>query len=136
MEATGKQAYLVAARENAEAPSYSTSDDALSLILTDLVQTQAHHESSTLAYRVHQKLVNHLNAVDRGVQQAPFVVLMGARMPAILVEIGFLSNSQEAKKLSQSSYQQQIAEAITQGIADFLRNKPLYRSTAGWSRSH
>jgi N-acetylmuramoyl-L-alanine amidase len=47
MEATGKQAYLVAARENAEAPSYSTSDDALSLILTDLVQTQAHHESSS-----------------------------------------------------------------------------------------
>ncbi len=133
MEATGKHAYLVAARENAETPSSST-DDALSLILTDLAQTQAHHESSSLAYRVHQKLVSRLNAVDRGVQQAPFVVLMGARMPAILVEIGFLSNLQEAKKLSQSSYQQQIAEAITQGIADFLRNKSIYRNTADWSR--
>lgn len=128
-EATGEQAHLVAARENAEVP-FSSSANTLSAILTDLVQTQAHHQSSTLAYQVHQKLVNRLKAVNRGVQQAPFVVLMGARMPAILVEVGFLSNPQEAKKLSQSSYQQQIAKAITQGIADFLRKKTLYRSAA------
>ncbi len=49
------------------------------------------------------------------------MVLTGATMPAILVEVGFLSNTSEARLLIQPDYQQQLAEAVAAGIEDFLR---------------
>jgi N-acetylmuramoyl-L-alanine amidase len=58
-------------------------------------------------------------AEDHGVQQAPFFVLTGARMPAVLVEVGFMSNADEEKQLASAEYQDKIAEAIVQGIAEF-----------------
>ncbi len=69
-----------------------------------------------LAYMVHQQLVQRLKALDRGIRRARFVVLREARMPAILVEAGFLTSPTEARKLRTSSYRQQIAQAIADGI--------------------
>jgi N-acetylmuramoyl-L-alanine amidase len=51
-----------------------------------------------------------------GVKGARFAVLRGARMPAALVETGFLSNPQEERKLNSPAYRQQIAEAIVEGV--------------------
>ncbi len=56
----------------------------------------------------------------RRVAQAPFYVLRGAAMPSVLVEMGFLTNSAEAAKLRNSKYQQQMAEALSAGIVEFL----------------
>lgn len=56
----------------------------------------------------------------RRVAQAPFFVLRGAAMPSVLVEMGFLTNSAEAAKLRNSKYQQQMAEALSAGIVEFL----------------
>lgn len=118
-EATGEQARRVAAQENGEARRAKVGTDPLANILEDLAQTEAHHEASALAYAVHQRLVKDLGAADRGVQQAPFIVLMGAQMPAILVEVGFLSHPAESRRLSDKDYQGRIADSLVAGIAAF-----------------
>jgi N-acetylmuramoyl-L-alanine amidase len=93
----------------------------LDLILWDLAQAEVLNESAALALAVQGRLNAQLGTRDRGVKQAPFVVLTGATMPAILVEVGFLSNSVESGRLSDPNYQQQIAEAVAAGIEDFVR---------------
>ena len=54
-----------------------------------------------------------------GVKQAPFVVLIGAAMPSVLVEISFLTNAQEAKLLRGGAYRQRIAEALYNAIRKY-----------------
>ena len=93
----------------------------LDLILWDLAQAEVLNESAEFALAVQGRLNARLGSRDRGVKQAPFVVLTGATMPAILVEVGFLSNTSEAQRLIQPDYQQQLAEAVAAGIEDFLR---------------
>ncbi|MFN7131712.1 MAG: N-acetylmuramoyl-L-alanine amidase [Myxococcales bacterium] len=119
-EASGDAAKAVVARENAEQKKKEGPTDALSFILNDLARTQAHRDASRLAYAVHQKMTGQLDATDRGVHQAPFVVLMGAEMPAILVELGYISHEQESKLLTDKAYQQRLARALTDGIEEFL----------------
>ena len=92
----------------------------LDLILWDLAQAEVLNESSRLALSVQGRLNARLGLRDRGVKQAPFVVLTGATMPAILVEVGFLSNPTEAQQLTQPESQQQLAEAVAAGVEDFL----------------
>ncbi len=91
------------------------------LILWDLAQAEVLNESADLALSVQRRLNSRLGTRDRGVKQAPFVVLTGATMPAILVEVGFLSHAQEVERLAQPEYQQQLAEAIASGVEDFVR---------------
>jgi N-acetylmuramoyl-L-alanine amidase len=55
------------------------------------------------------------------VKQAPFYVLAGARMPAVLVEVGFISNEGEAERLRAKEYQEKVAAALADGIAVFRK---------------
>ena len=93
----------------------------LDLILWDMAQSEVLNESAGLALAVQDRLNTRLDLRDRGVKQAPFAVLTGATMPAVLVEVGFLSNPDEATMLRDPSHQQGVAEAIAQGVADFVR---------------
>ena len=65
------------------------------------------------------ELDKRLNTPNRGVKQAGFYVLIGASMPNVLVEVGFLSNPSEEKKLKQSNHKQRIAESIYEAIKQF-----------------
>jgi N-acetylmuramoyl-L-alanine amidase len=56
---------------------------------------------------------------NRGVKKAPFVVLIGAKMPSILAEISFVSNPQDERKLRSPAYRQRIALALYRGIARY-----------------
>jgi hypothetical protein len=56
---------------------------------------------------------------DRGIKRAPFVVLIGAQMPAILTEIGFVTNSKEEAMLKKPEYRQKIAESILKGLQGY-----------------
>ena len=56
---------------------------------------------------------------NRGVKKAPFVVLIGAKMPSVLAEIGFLSNAREEALLKKSDYRQKLAEALYRGISRY-----------------
>ena len=120
--ASGEQAKKVAARENAEFhEKRPKGGDTLAFILADLQRSEAHADSSRLAYAVHEQLVSATGGLDRGVQQAPFYVLMGLQAPAILVEVGFLSHPDEGARLTDGAYQQKAAEAIAAGVAGFLQ---------------
>jgi len=110
----------VAAMENADDGPKKKGGNDLSMILDDLTLTAAHQDASRLAKAVHGSLVSHLHAIDHGVQQAPFVVLMGAQMPAILCEVGFISHPDEGKKLTTAEYQDQVADALLAGVRAFL----------------
>lgn len=120
--ASGEEAKKVAARENAEAGGQpkGSSGDTLSFILADLQRSETHVDSSRLAYAVHEALIAETGAQDRGVQQAPFYVLMGLEAPAVLVEVGFVSHPEEVKSLSDAEYQAKLAHAITAGVKLFL----------------
>jgi N-acetylmuramoyl-L-alanine amidase len=119
-QATDAAAAATAKLEN-EAGEASDERSDLDLILWDLAQTSALNESAELAVAVQTRLNALLDLRDRGVKQAPFVVLTGATMPAILVEIGFLSNPAEASRLARPEHQQELARAIATGIEAFLR---------------
>ncbi len=92
----------------------------LDLILWDLAQAEVLNESADLALAVQGRLNALAGTRDRGVRQAPFVVLTGATMPAILVEFGFLSNPDEAQRLAQPEHQERLASALAAGLEDFL----------------
>ncbi|MER2567088.1 MAG: N-acetylmuramoyl-L-alanine amidase, partial [Myxococcaceae bacterium] len=94
--------------------------DTLAFILADLQKAETHHDSSRLAYSVHESLIAGTQAQDRGVQQAPFYVLMGLEAPAVLIEVGFVSHPREGDRLADAKYQQQIADSIAAGIKAFL----------------
>jgi N-acetylmuramoyl-L-alanine amidase len=80
-------------------------------------------ESIPLAGRIHRKLVAALGQPDRGVRRAQFVVVKYSRMPAVLVEVGYLSNPREESLLVSPEYQQKAAEGILSGIQDFMRDR-------------
>jgi N-acetylmuramoyl-L-alanine amidase len=106
--ATDERAVMVAARENATSEK-NISD--LQTILNDLMLNTKIHESSRLAHEVQKGMFSHIQksykrAKSLGVKQAPFYVLIGAQMPAILVETGFLTNSTEKKRLMSKKYQE------------------------------
>ena len=122
--ATDDEAIRVAAIENATSTK-NISD--LQNILYDLVQNAKINESSRLAGHVQGSLIKHLKRKrysrinDKGVKQAPFYVLIGAQMPAVLVETSFISNPTECKRLINPKYQERLCEAIVRGIKQYIK---------------
>ena len=84
-------------------------------ILGDLLWT-AHLESSSRLAAAIQRRLARLPGPSRGVKQAPFMVLMGVNMPAALVEIGFLTHPNEARRLGEKQHQGAIALAVVGGL--------------------
>ncbi len=111
----------VAALENASGGGGALpSRDVVDSILEDLAQKAFLHDSERLAVSVQAQL-NRLGGIrERGVKQAPFVVLRGAAMPAILVETAFISNPREEAKLRDPAFRKRVAEAIASGVRRYL----------------
>ena len=116
---TDKEAELIAARENANS-GYSIQE--LESLLKGLIVESKSEDSRRLATHVQRELVTATGAADRGVKHARFVVLIGTRVPAILIETGFITNPTESKKLTSDAYQQKLADAIVRGVEKFLGN--------------
>ncbi len=120
--ATDNEAIMVAARENATSAK-NISD--LEVILNDLMNNAKINESSALADHVQgamiQKLAPLYKIKDNGVKQAPFYVLLGAEMPCVLVEIAFISNPRECRRLNMAGYQNEVADAIVEGVKDYIK---------------
>jgi len=93
------------------------------LIMATMAQSMFMKESEDLASIIQMELDKRLNTPNRGVKQAGFYVLIGASMPNVLVEVGFLSNPAEEKKLKQDNHKQQIAEALHQAIKHFKQTR-------------
>ena len=117
-------AMQVASREN-ETTSKSLSD--LQSIINDLMLNSEINESSTFATYVQDSIMeSHQKAGDscqnHGVKQGLFFVLVGAQMPAILIETGFITNPVESKLLEEESYQNSIIDGIIHGIHAYANN--------------
>ncbi len=95
----------------------------LALILWDMAQAEHLEESSALASRIQEELAVVTGSEGRGVKQAPFRVLVGASMPAVLVEIAFISNPEEEKLLASEAYQAKIAASLARGIERYRRER-------------
>jgi N-acetylmuramoyl-L-alanine amidase len=119
---TDKVALRLAAKEN-NISTKQVSD--LQVILADLKLNDPHKviPSNLLADCVQRALVKDLQHYgqvrDLGVKQAPFVVLIGAEMPSILVEVSFISNPREEKRLRNSRYLNTLADAIVNGLTQY-----------------
>jgi len=94
-------------------------DGNLELILWDLAQSAFLKESSVLAEIVQDNLNDALDIANRGIKQAPFRVLMGATMPAILIEVAFISNPEEEKRLRDAAFKDRLGSAIFESIQRF-----------------
>ncbi len=128
-----------AATENA-ASSSSLND--LQAILLDLMMNSKINESARLAEAVQDRMVTGLgrryeDIRNLGVKKAPFIVLIGAKMPSILTEIAFLSNPREARRLKDEGYLTAVAHQIAAGIDTYVehlaggqRRPPSFRQAA------
>jgi len=122
--ATDEGAVLVAARENATSEK-SISD--LQSILNDLMLNTKISESSKLAHEVQRGVLGQVRRKyegvrDLGVKQAPFYVLIGAEMPAILVETGFMTNPVERRRLQNQKYLETLADGIVVGVERYIKS--------------
>ncbi len=130
-DASGEEAGRTASRENADSSTsrHPRAEDTLAFIVQDLQRTEAHRDSARLAALLHARVLEASGAVDMGIQQAPFFVLMGMDAPAALVEMGYIAHPVEGKRLQQSEYQEKLAAGIVLGIRAFLDEHPAATAT-------
>jgi N-acetylmuramoyl-L-alanine amidase len=105
------------APSNAAAAAPASAD--LKLILWDLAHQEYVQESSRLAQAIQEEMNAATSVQNRGVKQAPFKVLVGATMPAALVEVGFISNPEEEVKLQTDAFQTLMVEALTRAVQKY-----------------
>jgi N-acetylmuramoyl-L-alanine amidase/type II secretory pathway predicted ATPase ExeA len=122
--ATTKESRDLAMRENAlgESSLHNLPD-----LLKKIARNEKFAESKQFATDIQNSLSQRLQLVsrqetNRGVKQAPFIVLTGANMPAVLSEISFLSNASDENLLLESGQRQRVAEGLYRGVAIYLQN--------------
>jgi len=122
---TSKTALELAARENAgsQMSVYELQELLQKIVLKDKVE-----ESREFATRVQSALytlsarTTDARSKDRGVKKAPFVVLIGASMPSVLAEIGFISNAHDESIMRREEYRQRTAEALYKGLSGYANS--------------
>lgn len=106
------------------------------LLLADLAMRGATRQSRRLAELVQSRLVgtlrrDHPGVVDLGVKSALFYVLLGTRMPSVLVETGFLTHAEEGERLGQPAYRKRIAQGIADAILEYASQRERWVAQAG-----
>ena len=133
--ATGSEVYFLSLGQ-AEADAQVTADtenagsgqaaasgpDVVASILDDLAQKAYLRDSQSLAVDIQRELNRFAGIKERGVKQAPFIVLRSAAMPAVLVESAFISNPREEKKLRDPAFVAKLGQAIAKGVKVYLAN--------------
>jgi N-acetylmuramoyl-L-alanine amidase len=118
--AVDDEARRVAIQEGAILDKAPPNDKDVGLILWDMAQAAQLEASSRLAGNLHAQIAEAALSRSRGVKQAPFRVLVGATMPAALVEVGFITNPEEEKLLFSEAHQIRLVNAIVQGLGRFI----------------
>lgn len=135
-DALDENARALEAAENAslefEGSSATGMDRTLKATLWDIVYTENRAESAELAQHVLNSIDSRLTMVkNRGVKSARFYVLRFTNMPSVLIEVGFVTNLDEERRLGNNYYRQMLAEAIANGISSY---KEIYEKTNGFTR--
>jgi N-acetylmuramoyl-L-alanine amidase len=123
----GDAAERVAHTDSDPLPVFGGGTRDIELILWDMAQARYIKESAALAQTVEASLRQRVPMSTRAIQQAPFRVLVGANMPAVLVEMGFITNAAQEKQLQSDEFQNLIVQALVESITRF-------RDTHGGSR--
>ena len=95
-------------------------EDEITMILWDMAQSAYLKESSLLAETIQEELNSLLRTKNRGIKQIPFKVLTGVACPAVLVEVAFISNPDEERKLLTEWFQNNVVEAIYRGVESYI----------------
>ncbi|MEE2830203.1 MAG: N-acetylmuramoyl-L-alanine amidase [Myxococcota bacterium] len=125
--AADEAAARLAERENrARSVSGDPTQSSVDSLISDLRMGATAKQSRALAETVHRSMLETLRGFygperirDRGVRTAPFWVLLDSQMPAILVEVGYLTNTKEEQRLRTHGFQQQVASGLTKAIIEF-----------------
>ena len=124
---TDRATIRLARMENGVAGGYGAPGEPnLNYILTDLRQQDKANESASLARMIEAETVADIQASmglrvnELGAKQGPFYVLVGALMPSVLVECGFLSNPEEARLLQEAQYQETLADGIARAVVHYF----------------
>lgn len=121
--ASGRRISKLVARENRGIPLPApVAGDILQQIVGGLLLSASHTEGQRFALRLQEGMHGNLDTRGRGVLQAPFIVLVGAQMPAALVEVGFLTHPEECELLAERSYQRDIAHSLAASILEHVAN--------------
>ncbi|MEK6657136.1 MAG: N-acetylmuramoyl-L-alanine amidase [Nitrospirota bacterium] len=124
LEASDDDARAVAMYENSVrnmgGKDLRESDD-VRFILSDMLNTATLNESSILAEAIQKGFERVMKIENRGVKQAPFIVLSGATMPAVLTEIAFISNPAQEKRLRDASFLNKISESLYNSILGYKK---------------
>ena len=130
--ARGSSVYFLSYSSTAQ--NASSGGDDLDFILWHMAQASHLRQSSQLAEVMQEELqaVTGTERVNRGIKQNTFRVLKGATMPAVLVEVGFISNTEEERLLSSADYQEKLAEALYRGL---VRYKDIFERGGGADRT-
>jgi N-acetylmuramoyl-L-alanine amidase len=132
-EARTEHERRVAALENAplalERPGFEHEDPGLGFILSELRNHDHQHWSADLASGVQRSLAAVHPGPNRGVKQGPFAVITNALMPAVLVEVGFITHRDEERALSDAAFQARAAGAVAAAVEAFARRYPPGRSS-------
>jgi N-acetylmuramoyl-L-alanine amidase len=140
-QASGFETFYLDIAGNAEAARLATMENAgsdkrmgdLTAIMTDFMLSVRTQESRQLAQALQHAALARMGKQryvtrDGGVKAAPLHVLIGTGMPAVLVELGYCSNREEARRLASTAYRQSLAEGIAEGILAY-RDKLLRKQT-------
>jgi N-acetylmuramoyl-L-alanine amidase len=114
------EAKRLAIAENGGAlPTVAGGSRDIEVILWEMAQMQHIEQSAAFATLVETELRSRVKMRSRAIQQAPFRVLVGANMPAVYVEMGFISNPAEEKLLNSPAFQQSVVQALVDGVTKF-----------------
>jgi len=101
----------------------SAADNAAAAVVKEMMQFAAQRDAKSFGDLLQGSLVRRTKAVNRGVKELPIVILRGAEMPGVVVELGFVSNPLEAENLGSAAYQERIAQAIVDAVIRFDQGK-------------
>jgi N-acetylmuramoyl-L-alanine amidase len=113
------EARRVAQMEGAVVQTATGGDRQIEMMLWEMAQLQHLEQSAIVAGLVEQTLRDKVKMSPRAIQQAPFRVLVGANMPAVLVELGFISNPDEEKLLGSHAYQARLVDALVDAVGRY-----------------
>lgn len=125
----GDQAQRVARGESEALPVFGGGTRDIEVILWEMAQARYIEQSARLAQAVEESLRARVPMSPRAIQQAPFRVLVGANMPAVLVEIGFITNPQQEDQLGSDAFQTSVVQALVDSVVRFRDNRTSQPST-------
>ena len=125
----GDEAQRVAQGEGEALPVFGGGTRDIEVILWEMAQARYIEQSALLARMIESGLRARVPMSPRAIQQAPFRVLVGANMPAVLVEMGFISNPEQEKQLASDTFQSTLVQALVDSVVAF-RNSRAERTEA------